>query len=640
MRTVRRLYFYAIATVSLEVVIWGVIGLLRTFINNPIGGQANLLAGSLSLILVGVPVFLIHWWVAQRGALRDPEDRAARERSLFLYGVLLGVLIPIVQNGLAISNRLVLEILGLQWAPLVGKGQTWGDNLIAMAVNAGAAAYFLNILRADWKANPPGNSLADVRRLYRFVWTIYGLGIAVLGVQQVLRYILYSPGGITGSVSFFLADGLGLLIVGAPLWVGSWLVLQKASMQAGERESMLRLVVLYLLALAGVGTVLTSAGIVLYDLLGWLLGSTQTFTGFLQAISRPLSVAIPLGGVWAYYSRRLRMDIEGLPEQPRRAGLRRLYTYILAAFGLGATFFGLNQLLSFIVNAAITQQIGSDALRAQLSTALSTLIVGFPLWWATWRPMQLEAGQLDDAGDYARRSLVRKSYLYLALYAGVIGVMGTAGEAIYLVINKLMGSPTFNLAQSVLNALQSLVLFALWLAYHIRVLRRDGRLAEQTLAERHQQFPVLVIDPNDGSFAREITEALRRFTPHIPVTVQALQQGLPETGTPAVKAVILPSSLATHPPEALRAWLADFGGQHLVVPAVEEGWQWVGTTAKTNRERAQQVAHVVRQMAEDQPVRISPPASAWAIVGIVLGGLFALEMVLVLVALIVSQLQR
>jgi hypothetical protein len=39
-------------------------------------------------------------------------------------------------------------------------------------------------------------------------------------------------------------------------------------------------------------------------------------------------------------------------------------------------------------------------------------------------------------------------------------------------------------------------------------------------------------------------------------------------------------------------------------------------------------------------VRISPPVTAWAIVGYLLGGLFALELFFILVAIIASQLQR
>ncbi|MDP3184211.1 MAG: DUF5671 domain-containing protein, partial [Anaerolineales bacterium] len=113
MRTVRRLYFYAVAFISLEVVLWGLIGLLRTtFSPDAIGGGAERLAQALALILVGVPVFGLHWWVAQRGARADMDERASGLRAFFLYAALLGTLIPIVQNFLALLNRLLLQAFG------------------------------------------------------------------------------------------------------------------------------------------------------------------------------------------------------------------------------------------------------------------------------------------------------------------------------------------------------------------------------------------------------------------------------------------------------------------------------------------------------------------------------------------------
>ncbi|MEN9563986.1 MAG: hypothetical protein RIR73_2230, partial [Chloroflexota bacterium] len=33
MKTIRRLYFYAVAAISIEVVLWGIIGLLRSIFN-------------------------------------------------------------------------------------------------------------------------------------------------------------------------------------------------------------------------------------------------------------------------------------------------------------------------------------------------------------------------------------------------------------------------------------------------------------------------------------------------------------------------------------------------------------------------------------------------------------------------------
>jgi hypothetical protein len=340
MRDIRRLYFYAVSVVSLEVVIWGVIGLLRSVVNNAIGGQISLLASSLALILVGVPVFLIHWWVAQRGALRDREERAARIRALFLYGVLGGMLVPAVQNGLTLINRFTLVVLGLQWKPIVGTGQTLGDNLIAIAVNLGMAVYFYSVLKSDWRAQLPGSSLVEMRRLYRFLWMVYGLGIGVVGLQQVLHSIFYIPQGIGGRTSYFFANGLALLIGGIPLWVAFWRILQKAADEPAEQQSMLRLVMLYLLSLAGVGTVLVEASQIITFLLRWALGSSQTFNSILLALGQPISVIIPLGGVWFYYGRQLSLNIEKLPEEPRRAGLHRLYLYILVAIGLGATILG------------------------------------------------------------------------------------------------------------------------------------------------------------------------------------------------------------------------------------------------------------------------------------------------------------
>ncbi len=59
MKTIRRLYFYAVAFISLEVVLWGLIGLLRSMLSNIIIDSAQALARALSLILVGVPIFLV-----------------------------------------------------------------------------------------------------------------------------------------------------------------------------------------------------------------------------------------------------------------------------------------------------------------------------------------------------------------------------------------------------------------------------------------------------------------------------------------------------------------------------------------------------------------------------------------------------
>lgn len=642
MRTVRRLYFYTVALVSLEVVIWGVIGLTRTIFNSgDLGRPVNLLAGSLSLTLVGLPVFLIHWWAAQREALKDPEERAARLRAVFFYGVLGGTLVPVLQNALAISNRLTLLALGLQFAPLVGRGQTWSDNLIAIVINIAAAAYIYTILRADWAADAPGNSLVDVRRLYRYLWMLYGLGMTVFGIQQVLRYIFYAPTTLAGGVGYMLADGLALLLAGTPLWIYTWEVVEDALGGPGEQESLLRMVILYLLALGGVGTVLTSTGIVLSVLLRWVLGQSLLFSQILQMTGASISIAMPMGGVWAYYGRRLQLDLAQIPEQPRQAGLRRFYSYILSAFGLVATFYGAQQLLAVIINLLTGGgALWGEALRNQLSAAMASLLVGLPLWWLAWRPMEIQARQMDTSGDHARRSVIRKAYLYLALFASVIGVMSSGGQLIYLVLSQILGAPNSAFLGRFLDQLELLVLFALWLGYHLSVLRRDGRLAWQALTARHAQFPVIILEPGDGDFSEEILLALQRGAPGVPAVVQILAQGIPAPGLSSARAVILPSAVSNHPSEAVRLWLQDFPGERVIVPVEDQSWLWIGISPRGHREKAQQVTQAIRQMAEGQPVHLSAPLTGWTLAAYILGSLFALLLLFGLATSIVSLLTR
>ena len=143
MKTIRRLYLYAVALVSLEVVVWGLIGLARSaFVGDEIGGDVARLAGALALIFVGIPVFLLHWWLAQKNAREDEDDRSSYIRAVFLYGALLFTLIPVSQNILTLVNRILFSIFDVSRSnAMFGYGQTWSDNLIAIVMN-GLIAFF------------------------------------------------------------------------------------------------------------------------------------------------------------------------------------------------------------------------------------------------------------------------------------------------------------------------------------------------------------------------------------------------------------------------------------------------------------------------------------------------------------------
>lgn len=641
MRTIRRIYVYLVALVSLEVTVWGAIGLARTLVRQQqIGGVASDLAGSLALTLVGIPVFLLHWGMAQRSASRDAEERLDRTRSVFFYAALVGTLIPAVQSGMALVNRLLLALMRLPAASaLVGSDQSAWDNGIALLMNAVAALYLFTWLKRDRSLPEALPVLNEVRRLFRVVWLLYGLGMTVLGVQMLVADLIKPTGGLIPASGAALANAATLLAAGLPLWVFTWRAMQAGLDQAGERESLLRWVVLYLLSLAGVGTVLTTVGMVLAELLGKLLGESLAWGKLLLNIRQPLSLAIPLGGVWAYYGSILQRQIGSTADVNRRAALRRLYDYILSAFGVGSVVTGLILLCGYLIRVLAPITAKTITPPADLANALAVLAVGLPLWLLAWRPMAAEAVQEGDEGDHARRSPIRKAYLYLALFAGVIGSMVSAWGTLSPLFKAWFGDSQPSLKQDTLLNLSYLVIFLVFLAYHWAMLRADGRAAARALAERQSRFAVLILATGE-EFLRLAQAAVQRHAPHVPVTGLILSQGAPEAEPGSFQTVVLPASLAIHPSPELNAWLEAFQGERLVLPEAVQGWAWVGVGERSPREWAEQAAHAVRLRAEGLPLRAAPVSSPWVTAGYVFGALFAVELLFLLASLLFSTFVR
>ncbi|MGZ9167028.1 MAG: DUF5671 domain-containing protein, partial [Anaerolineales bacterium] len=321
MKSIRRLYFYLVAFISIEVVLWGLVSLLRSVVDDTISGGADALAQALALILVGVPIFLIHWLWAQRAAARDEEEKTATLRAVFFYAILLATLIPVVQNLLSFIDRALIQSagLGVGRAFSAFREQTLVDNLIAIVMNGIVAFYFWNTLRREWATLTDAQraeNFTEVRRLYRYIWMLYGLLMTVFGTQQILRFLFYIPGDVLGELGReVVVNGVALIVVGTPIWVYSWRVIQDSLADPAEMGSALRLGILYLLALGGVITVITAAVMIMNAIVTWLLGADWTFADFVQQISGPISIGVPLGLVWAYYGYWLNRHIEAVGDR-------------------------------------------------------------------------------------------------------------------------------------------------------------------------------------------------------------------------------------------------------------------------------------------------------------------------------------
>ncbi|MFC1936279.1 DUF5671 domain-containing protein [Chloroflexota bacterium] len=635
MKTVRRIYIYVVALVSLEVVAWAVIGLGRTlFAKKVIGGSVEQLAGAISLVLVGVPVFLVHWWLAQRDASREPEEHFSGVRALFLYAASLSLGIPIIQNLMAILARALALLLELNPFDLfIGGDQSWSDNLVAVAVNALLLVYIHYVLRADWAAGPQGDGFSNFRRAWRYVWMLYSLVMACAGVQQLLHYILALVDAIGKRGGSILMDGLTLLLVGVPLWVAAWRHIQATLGDPAERRSILRMIVMYAVTFIGVVTALFASGAVLSELLYLAFSAFEKSSGWLNRIVGPLSVALPAVVVWVFYSRVLHAEVDALPDEPRRAAMRRLYAYVLSFLGLGAAFVGLMFLVSLVIELAFdTGMVWGEWVQRDMAAALAALLVGLPVWLRQWAPMNREAAGQDQAGDHSRRSVIRKSYLYLALFAGVMGVMLTAGDFFFQVLRQLLGDTVDNFTLEVVRSIAFLVLFAVLTLYHWRALRGDGQRATRLLAELHAAFSVAIFETHEGDFTSSVLAALKSEAPEIPVAIQTVGEPLDESLAGA-GAVILPAELAANPPEAIRIWLDEFGGVRLVVTLEAPGWVWVGAGETRPEALARQAAKAAGQLAEGQSGRAAS-RSIWVTLGYIFTALAVLAALCVLTSLL------
>ncbi len=494
------------------------------------------------------------------------------------------------------------------------------------------------MLRHNWQDLPERDAFAQTRRLYRYIWVVYGLVMLIFGASQVLNYIFNLAETFGTGPQAALANGLSLILVGAPLWAYAWITVQGSLSQAGERSALLRLVLLYAICLISLGSILISTGVILDTLLNVVLGQALGLIPIITAVGRPLSVALPMVAVWLYYKRMLQIDVAILPESTQRDELRRAYQYILSALGLAATVLGLHMLFSYLIDIFLADPLtGGDFLLDRLAAALATLMVGAPVWGFVWFPLNQQVCQEGELGDRARRSTVRKIYLYVALFAGVIGVMVSGGRLVYELLRALLGDASLDLLRTTLSLSKSVILFALLLFYHWHVLRVDLRLAERSLAERHANFPVLILTGEIGDFSSMLVNALHREAESLPVAVHPIERGAPDSDLSAAKAVVLSSALTASPPEAIRLWLRNFDGDRIVVPTEVEGWHWVCPGDVQLSKRTRQAAKLVRRLAEGEDIQ--PPAdwTAGKIVLYIFVGLLTIPLLFRLVELLLFQ---
>ena len=479
--TVRRLYFYFVAFVSLMMTATGVVLLLQ-FVLDAVFGDAVIsdsttrLAAGVSLIVVGAPLWFFHWRYVQRAVVEQPVEARSVLRKVYIYITLVVAGSIIIYTALNVLN----------W--IFRADDFSGYDLAATAVWGVVWAFHWMIEEREGQATPETRA---IRRLYIYIAALAGLAMLSLGVGRVLYFVMLAGydaltatpllGGDSGLGRDALREMLAVAIVGAGTWWLHWLYIARR-----DYDSALRQVYLYIFAiLGGVMTTLVALGIIIHEFLTWAFGTYGADTVAQHFEFLPGSVAALAVGaaLWAYHWHRVRYEA-GMSAGTTLAA-RRAYTYILAAIGTGALAVAVFMLVSAAVKLVLAQfgdvVVGGDQWKRPLINIITLAVMGAPVWGYYWRDIQRRAVDIgaDEMGATSRRI-----FLFAMLGVGVLALLGSVSALLFMFLRDLLDAA---LSPDTLNDMSApiavIAAAAAFLPYYWAVYRDDQDDAEEVEAE-------------------------------------------------------------------------------------------------------------------------------------------------------------
>jgi len=488
---VQRAYFYLVALVAIHMAVLAVANLLRVgaeiAMGAPSGGftglpfvfnefsqprelyreQASL---AIALLVVGLPAWVIHFRVAQRAALRSVEERGSALRSFYLHLVVFVTALLVFGYG---QRALGLVLQGI----FIGENQRfptyWGLEADWPARAAGAAVmaltaavvlgYHLRLSILDRRATLIGGRAASFRQLVFYALALIGLfwaastavstlaGIwdriadAVAPIPGLTAPQATPPGVVVASppapsrddlLRFQLIGAVPGILAGLALWLGTWIPLQRglrAPTADGEieRGSVIRKLAIYLVVLVSALAVLLSATVAVANVVERILGTPdrEQYRNIQHDVGFPVTNLVVFATVWLFHRRVVQAEAARESEFERAATVRRLYTYLIAAIGLGMLAIG----TAGAIGVFGSQLMGLNTHgNGETAAYIALVLIGAPVWALSW--WQAQRRLTDDE----RRSLPRRGYLYLAILGGVLGVLVFGSAGLYRLLNAVL----------------------------------------------------------------------------------------------------------------------------------------------------------------------------------------------------------
>lgn len=468
--TVRRFIVYAIFFALVVITANGVSGLLGRLLETrpDLGAGAGGLALSLAFTLIGGPLAVALWWFLWR-RLDGPD------RSSVSWGIYVGAMtfVSLVTFSTAFLGMLADLIRGDWWPDALATGIAW------------LAVWILH--RLMWAH--PRKGPVRLGTVPSVLGAAYGLIVALSGAILALQ-IVFGAAILPGSAQIgspwwhSALQALVWAVGGGAVWWLHWMRDGARRLTSGFAAVALVLTGVFVgaaVTLGGVGTALYVGLRVAFDRGGdW------------RALLDPLPLAMAAAAVGAVvwlYHRRI--------AQERSEGTRSATRLVEAGIGLIGAASGIGVIVNALLAALSTPLAGNDV-RPLLLGGIASLVVGAPVWWLTWRPLDTA----KDAGATGRR-------VYLVAVFGVSAVVAIVALLVigFRIFELTLDGGAGGFVERVRAPFGLLLATALVAGYHFAIWRRDRDAAPAEARSRGIDRVILVTHADSAALADVIGAA-------------------------------------------------------------------------------------------------------------------------------------
>lgn len=627
MNAIRRSYIYIVILISLQVISWALIALVRNLFDLPLDRTG--FAWQLALLIIGGPIFAGHWLWAQRLAAAQMEELASPQRRFYLFAMMASLLGPFLAQAVFLLD----DLLGyMQFSESVWPAATLRSTVSAMVVLAVLWLFHWRLWQADERQVGETAVLATIRRLYQWGFTLTGLIMVLNGVVGLLTR-LFELIFDEFKAARPLINELSLLILGVLVLVIFWRWNQRlfAQDRTAEQNSLLRKVYLYVVLFVAMVTAVTNAAILLASLLqaAWGIDTSGSLNDVLALILAAVAT-------WAAHLWLLKQDERAAPDVQQQITIRQLYQYLSAGVGLLAFLIGVGGLLSVVIRALAGERYDF----VEISWFVATVTAGLPLWLWFWRIIQ-HAAVADDGAAAEHDSFVRRVYLYLFMLLATLTILSAGVYIVYRLVSLLMGlsvggSAAVDLGHALAYGLLALVI---WL-YHGQLIRADS--GRQTAArERHlAAVRLLLLDTADEALNQTLLAELQQALPQVQVEFvpgSAVEEVALLERIRTADVLVGVWTMAIH--GAASGWwsaVMSSTAAKILLPVPREGWLWAGVDEWEPQQVAQDMVAQVEQLATKGQMKQKRRWSVGAIIGTVLAALVVLVITFVLTVTVID----